>query len=565
MNSVVSDECGYSRHSARITMGNSVGFYAVSRDLGSSRVLNPHGSDLNLLTDPGGGSSNVQRLSVTCLDIDGEVSRLSYLEENEGSETSSTVPTKSIASYGSRLSVHSCPESSQDVRVEQVKNVVPENKSISADTFRPPNLETWRDIDSDASSQPNTEPAQDVGEEKVHTEFSRLTSMSHYLEISPDIPSLKDASVKQTALDRYAHNSKRHDHYIPLQSTKVIESLLLELQEGDPTLLSPVGSMVTPLREDPERERPIIYTATNAADWRLGTILEESGSSQKQPCSPEAKSTENIDKYNSSDDDDGMTIGSAVNVTDIEAEREKEEGIQLCLEPYEDKIERIEEYLNSSDSHSSTIDKKAGVEAEMGHSRRQSSVDVSAVIGGNHNITYLHFGSGLEDDVTKVVSSEYSQGVSCTTSTPAFGEDSLVSEIHLFIDDYNPSIKDSPVPHAKTQPVPCERSQSNKKCSAVPKETRPEGVSKVSEPEEEEQYQEALEVNEVTESWGQRLVPPLSAGSQNGVSAGKTGTRGLAANESGNYFIHFSCNHLSLIISGFKYRLWYFVCFACNE
>lgn len=510
-------------------MGNSVGFYAVTRDLGSSRVINPHGSDLNLLTDPGGGCNNVQRLSVTCLDIDGEVSRLSYLEENESSETSSTVPAKSIASYGSRLSVHSCPEASQDVRAEEAKNVALENKSIGADTFRPPNLETWRDIDSDASSQPNTEPAPDVAEEKGQADLSRLSSQ--YVEASSHTPSLKDAACSQTTSDCFTHSSKRQDHYIPLQSTKVIESLLMELQEGDPTFLSPVSG-ITPLRDDPDRGRPVIYTATNSADWRLGTILEESGSSQKQACSPEAKPTEGIDKYNSSDDDDGMTIGSAVNVTDIDAEREKEEGIQLCLEPYEDKIERIEEYLNSSDSHSSTIDKKAGVEAEIGHSRRQSSVDVSAVIGGNHNITYLHFGSGLEDDVTKVVSSEYSRGASCTTGTPAFGEDSLVSEIHLFIDDYNPSVKNSPLPHAKTRPIPCEKPQA-KGYPGVPRESRTEGASKVSELDEEEHYQEALEVNEVTESWGQSLAPPLAAGSENGVSAGKTGRGGLAAHRFG--------------------------------
>ena len=229
----------------------------------------------------------------------------------------------------------------------------------------------------------------------------------------------------------------------------------------------PFDTKVTyPFQFFASKDRPIIFTSNNASDWRLGTILEESGESTiKRRCFSEnsgVDSSINYNHYESSGDEDSVLVErNFINIKNIQAERKKEEEIQKSLECYES-LERIEKCLTASIKSDSTHESKSYKSAmslasnylnhnrkltrsephyvseyhyttyskrekkskgfippksksveELGSSkieeddshRRQSSLDVPKVIESNPDSTYIKFGSGIEADIDIVVSS----------------------------------------------------------------------------------------------------------------------------------------------------------------
>ncbi|KAG0715970.1 Kazrin [Chionoecetes opilio] len=312
------------------------------------------------------------------------------------------------------------------------------------------------------------------------------------------------------------------------QPSSFIESLLQEL-EAHETSASNESMRALEEEDEPWDDGPVVYTATNAADWRLGTIDGEEGA----PAYWQTKSnfiwssTSDLEEYDSIGEEDGLTIGSAVNVNNIDAEREKEEGIQLCLEPFEDKIGKIEECLLSSGDITATMGSYGRWKDEAEHGPGQSTLDVSTVIQGNHNITYLRFGTGLEDDVTSIVASEYS-GTGTARQTVG-GEDALYSRVRMVIQDVTVRSRESGGSGAAAGEMRCGALRPGPLLGHGLPAAGSGGWEGAA--ERDEYLAHASQTPEVTSSWRHLYVRQPSAGAQLGIFTEKSDHSELSSNQ----------------------------------
>lgn len=398
-------------------MGNSVGFYAVADQLNAGRVSNPAQTDLDMLiTERGAESRNVKRLSVTSINSQHVAPSHLHAIPTESIDMETGAPSQNRNSVESCHSGTFCSEVQRDQEAREMEEghdctVVTAASSRNTSAGE---AEQYSSIDNSLEHSNFEGPSETAGLNFRHfCEETYDNNVNARLE-EPDPCRGNDASAS------------------PLmeQPSAFIQSLLQELEENETVSNENIGL----LDEDDELLFPVLYTASNPSDWQLGTLKEETPTYWQRKSNCTLSSASDLAVYDSSEEDGSLTIGSVVNVNNIDAEREKEEGIQLCLEPFENKIGKIEEcLLNSGEIYKTTdIYKRRKVE-DMENAPVQSSVDVSTVIQGNHNITYLRFGAGLEDDVTSVVASEYSG--SSTTQQTVCGEDKMFSHIHMVIKD----------------------------------------------------------------------------------------------------------------------------------
>ncbi|KAK7063148.1 hypothetical protein SK128_003383 [Halocaridina rubra] len=521
-------------------MGNSVGFYSVTRELASNRLASPTISDFEILTDEKQSSSNVQRLSITPIDSDKILSE--FKSDISESVDDAKEATSNTTANTSEISVQPCLKAKQEETPRNTSTIslIPENIKFQKSDI-------LKDVDSDTSSQPYLDSVQDVNETENSKDGKTIPAISKAHELCCSSTSGKPSTelipdLKKTLESRLS--KKKADYYIPAHSTRVIESLLLELQEEEEfSVPSALIKMTGTLKEEVIDDRPVVYTATNAGDWKLGTILEESGAHKRLSLSLEEEKRKvdaTLDKFHSSDEEDDMAIGSVVNVNDIDAERKKEEGIQLCMEPYEEKIERIEEYLlNSSDSHTSNRSENSY------HSRRESSVDITTVIGGNHDITYMRFGSGLEDDVSRIVAAEYAKGEKASnfSDTVLKGEEEEEKNVFHLYNTIRPSGQTDIDAGATCSICQQNLGQVNVRKREKPKGTK--GRKEISnktdkegnnreENEEEEingENQEEIEVKGGTKNQDESYMKPSPAGMQNIIGTVKPDNSESSSNQ----------------------------------
>ncbi|KAK4303061.1 hypothetical protein Pmani_024899 [Petrolisthes manimaculis] len=440
-------------------MGNSVGYYSLSQELSTERVSNPTRSDLKLLTKPEKCCVNVQRLSVTCLDTDWTIPPLTYL--NACNSVDIKKNTSSSQTLNSEASTKSCPEVRETWKVCESRSHDLEHDVIYAEeALGLQEIDAWgQDEDSDTSSQPYMDTLQVIDSPR---EDGKMGNQAEHMVNSGNKSSSKPREwMDESTLQKVEPEEMPETNYIR-STTHAIECLIKELQENRGIPDENTSKVLLSLSSEDEElvfsDRPVVYTAKSADNWRLGTIPEESDRHyevteshpdikdnkpkldleirdskpgpeleirDKEPTLKlECKDIEPdlqlefkdskprlvLERYNSSEDEEGVICGTAINVSDIDAERQKEEGIQLCLEPYEDKIHTIEECLLNSSESIKDLQRGGKETGSCGRGRRHSSADLSTVIEGNHhNITYLRFGSGLEDDVTSVVEAEYTK------------------------------------------------------------------------------------------------------------------------------------------------------------
>lgn len=408
-------------------MGNSVGFYAVTDQLNAGRVGSPAQTDLNMLiTETRMGSRNVKRLSVTSITAQDVAPSQGHAIPSKCVSMEARASAQSLNSEESSHSTGFCCE----VQRGQEAREIEEGYDCIVETAASPR----------STSAGEDECHSNVDSQREQSNLEGLVDtkglyFGHFCEEAYD----NNVNARREEPDSCRANDSTADFFME-QPSSFIQSLLQELrdnEDNDDNEDNGDNENIGLLDEDDELlfdGRPVVYTATNAADWRLGILKEEAPACWQRKSSHTLSSASDLAVYDSSEEDGSLTIDSVVNVNNIDAEREKEEGIQLCLEPFEDKIGKIEECLLNSGEIYRTTDtcKRRNVE-ELEHVPVQPSVDVSTVIQGNHNITYLRFGAGLEDDVTSVVASEYSG--SSTTQQTVCGEDKMFSHIHMVIKD----------------------------------------------------------------------------------------------------------------------------------
>lgn len=399
-------------------MGNSVGFYAVADQLNAGRVGSPAQSELDMLiTETGVGSRNMKRLSVNSISSQGNTQSQACATSFEcvDMEARISTPSSNSVESGQSAGFRFEVERSQEARDTEEGCDITIETAASSRTPCTDEDERHSYVDTPIREANVEGPSGTEGLDYEHFRDETFDNSENARREEPD------------------HGNDASESLVMTQPSSFIQSLLQELKENEEESNEDIGL----LDEDDELffdGRPVVYTATNPADWRLGIIEEGVTPTYWQKKSNfTLSSASDLEAYDSSEEDDSLKIGSAVNVNNIDAEREKEEGIQLCLEPFENKIGKIEECLLNSGEIYRTTDMYKQRAEDMGHTPVQSSVDVSTVIQGNHNITYLRFGAGLEDDVTSVVASEYSG--SSTTHQTMRGEDKMFSHIHMVIKD----------------------------------------------------------------------------------------------------------------------------------
>lgn len=419
-------------------MGNSVGFYAVADQLSAGRVSSPAQTDLDMLiTGAGAGSRNVKRLSVTSINSQDVALPQTHAVPSECVDMEARTLTQSLNIVEGCQSAGFCSEMPRGQEARDTE----EYDSVSEPAVSPRSTSSGEERRSDVHDP----------REQTYREGLSGTEGLNYEHFCEEVYD-NSVNARREESDP-CHGDDASASLVMTQPSRFIQSLLQELKDSETESSEHIGL----LNEDDEDDdlfldgRPVVYTATNAADWRLGAIEEEAAPAaywRRKP-SVTLSSTSDLEAYDSSGEEDSLTIGSVVNVNNIDAEREKEEGIQLCLEPFENKIGKIEEcLLNSGEIYRTTGVYQRRKEDDMEHAPVQSSVDVSTVIQGNHNITYLRFGTGLEDDVTSVVASEYSG--SSTTQQTTCGEDKLFSHIHMVIKDVTVCTRDGGASEATT-------------------------------------------------------------------------------------------------------------------
>ena len=398
-------------------MGNSVGFYAVADQLQAGRIGSTVLANFGLpIAETGLETGNVERLSVTTICAEDDVPSLVQLTHSDCANMESASSTQSLISVESG---RSCSE-------VQIGQEVLECEEVDDDACHTALPQRSSDMQDDIQVC--------VGTQCVDTESEGIDGVADVKRLTAKLICEESYDNNENArredLDHCRDNESGATSLAAVQPSSFIESLLQEL-EGSETSTSNENIRLLDEEDEIFDDRPVVYTATNPADWRLGIIQEEEVPDYWRTKSNfMVSSTSDLEAYDSSEEDDGLTIDSVVNVNNIDAEREKEEGIQLCLEPFENKIGKIEQcLLNSTETLGNGEQRKE----EIRHGAVQSSLDVSTVIQGNHNITYLRFGSGLEDDVTSIVASEYS-GTSRTQQTLR-GEDASYSHVHMVIKD----------------------------------------------------------------------------------------------------------------------------------
>lgn len=494
-------------------MGNSVGFYAVADQLSAGRVSSPAQTDLDMLiTEAGATSRNVKRLSVTSISSqDGASSQVPVTP-------SVCVAMEARTSLQSLNSMEGCQSAAsgtedQDQEAKETEEGCGSTVEVAA---LPCSTST-----SDDERHPyiGTPREQNILEGSDGTEGLKC---EQFCKETYD----NSVNARREEPDSY-HGDDSGTSPAVTQPSSFIQSLLQELEENE----AESNENIRLLDEEDDLfidGRPVVYTATNAADWRLGMIEEDEAPAYWQRKSNfTLSSASDLEAYDSSEEEDSLTIGSVVNVNNIDAEREKEEGIQLCLEPFENKIGKIEEcLLNSGEIYTTTdIYKQQSVDSTE-HAHVQSSVDVSTVIQGNHNITYLRFGAGLEDDVTSVVASEYS-GRSTTQQTMC-GEDKMFSHIHMVIKDVTVCTREGGTSEATAVEtrsatlLPCPRfGRSLTAAGETPYGVGWDGATVMS----EDLGRGASQVPEMTGSWRHLYMRQPSADAHFGLFAEKTGSQ----------------------------------------
>lgn len=401
-------------------MGNSVGFYAVADQLNAGRVSSPAQTDLDMLiTETGAGSRNVKRLSVTSISSQHVAPSQVYAIPSECVDMETRASTQNLNAVESCHSGEFCSEVQ---RGQEPREMEEGDECIVVTAASPRNTSAGEDEHHSYEDKPLKHSNLEGPSDTTGLNFG------HFCEETYD----NNVNARREEPDPCRGNDASTSLLME-QPSSFIQSLLQELEDNETESNENIGL----LDEDDELlfdGPPVVYTATNPADWRLGTLKQETPTYWQRKSNCTLSSASDLAVYDSSEEDGSLTIGSVVNVNNIDAEREKEEGIQLCLDPFENKIGKIEEcLLNSGEIYKTTdIYKRRKVE-DMENALVQPSVDVSTVIQGNHNITYLRFGAGLEDDVTSVVASEYSG--SSTTQQTVCGEDKLFSHIHMVIKD----------------------------------------------------------------------------------------------------------------------------------
>ena len=336
--------------------------------------------------------------------------------------------------------------------------------------------------------------------------FDSSYSKSNYFRTSSDpkgivLPGFSEKQFKQKRRFADSKNYSQSAKYLSICSTPPKKSAVsldnLSLPDD------PYDTKVTyPFEYFTNKERPYLYSSSgHSSDWRLGTILEESGETTiKRRCrstDSEFESMVSFEKYDSSGDDDCVLIGgSYINIKDIQAERDKEADIQKSLERYES-LERIERCLTASgksddssktlkysldyipnkcsgsnqdiytpkhyisEYHYTTFDPLAklpeikAVKSEdtsqpkqpaevQQPERRQSSIDAPKVIEKNPEATYIRFGSGLEADVDFVISSsQASIDDDISQLSSFFNEETSKSQPCLDLDNSLHRLRDS--------------------------------------------------------------------------------------------------------------------------
>ncbi|MPC81814.1 hypothetical protein E2C01_076449 [Portunus trituberculatus] len=483
-------------------MGNSVGFYAVADQLQAGRIGSTVLANFGLpIAETGLESRNVERLSVTTICAEDDVPSLVQVTH---SDCASMEAATSIQSLISVESGRSCSE-------VQMGQEVQECEEVGGDASD--RILTQRSSDVRDNIQVCVGPQRMDTESEETVDVKRLTARLIYEESYDN-----NENERREDLDPCRDNESSATSLAAVQPSSFIESLLQELEGSEASTSNENIGLLD--EEEFFDDRPVVYTATNPADWRLG-IIEEEGVPEywKTKSNFVVSSTSDLEAYESSEEEDGLTIDSVVNVNNIDAEREKEEGIQLCLEPFENKIGKIEACLLNS---TETLGNSEQRMEEIRPGAVQSSLDVATVIQGNHNITYLRFGSGLEDDVTSIVASEYS-GTSTTQQTLR-GEDASFSHVHMVIKDVTVCTREGGTPGPAPREMRCE--------TLIPAPRFGRGLTAAGAAAggmawENANLESEAQIPEMTNSWRHLYVRQPSAGAQLAVIAEKSGSHSI--------------------------------------